>query len=278
MSDAKPTAIVTGAASGIGRAIAIRLADLGYRLVLLDRDHDGLGKLQTALTSAGSCEHECVFTDVADGDAWRGFAETLAHDRADVALLVQAAGVLVAGRLVECDVDDLQRLISINLTGVLLGAQAVGPLLAQGAKNGGRPPLPRGVLNIASIFGTVSPPGFAAYNASKAGVVALTETLRGEWEPLGLAATAVLPGITPTALFDNAAYANDALAATAKRRVAAAELTADSVAAAAIDAYRRRRLVVPIGKRASRFFWLKRLLPGVLAKRVAAEAQRELGD
>lgn len=273
-----PVAVVTGAASGIGRAIAVRLAALGYRLVLVDLDHTGLQQTQSALLPSTEAEHELVVADAADATAWRGLASTLQHDSADIALVVQAAGVLVAGRLADCRPGDVERLISVNLTGVVLGAQAMAPLLAASAKSGADSPLPRGVLNIASIFAVVSPPGFAAYNAAKAGVIALTETLRGEWAPLGLTATAVLPGVTPTGLFARAEYADEGLRDMVRRHVGHAELTADAVADAALVAYRRRRVVVPIGRRASRFYWLKRWLPNVLLGRVAAEANRELGN
>lgn len=277
MSERPPVAVVTGAAGGIGRAIAQRLDRLGYRLVLVDLDHAGLGTLRKDLAAAR--DHELVVAEVSEADAWRGLAETLAHDRADVALLVQAAGVLLAGRLVECQAEDLERLVRVNLTGVLLGAATIGPLLAASATgSGGAPPLPRGVLNLASIFASVAPPGFAAYNASKAGVVAATETLRGEWAPLGLTATAVLPGVTPTGMFERATYADERFRSKVRERVAAAALSADGVAEAAIEAYRRGRIVAPIGRRAARYHWLKRWFPGVLLKRVAAEANRELPD
>lgn len=221
-------------------------------------------------------EHELVAADVSEADTWRGLAEPLAHDNADVALLVQAAGVLVAGRLADCRLEDLDQLVRINLTGVLLGAAAVGPLLATNAQTGDRPPLPRGVLNVASIFAAVSPPGFAAYNASKAGVVAATETIRGEWAGLGLTATAVLPGVTPTGLFDNATYADERFRSPIRERAAAAAMTAEQVAEASLDAYRRGRTVAPIGGRAGRYHWLKRWFPGVLLRRVAEQANQEL--
>ena len=271
-----PVAIVTGAASGIGRAIAVRLAALGYRLVLWDLDHEGLRSLQVSLPPTQGLEHELVVADTADADVWAGFASTLQHDGVSVALLVQAAGVLVAGRLADCQPTDVERLVSVNLTGVMLGAQAMAPLLAASQATGVATPLPRGVLNIASIFATVAPPGFAAYNAAKAGVIALTETLRGEWKPLGLTATAVLPGVTPTGLFKRAAYADNQLRDMVNRHVGQAELTVDAVADAALAAYRRRRLIVPIGARANRYYWLKRWLPNVLLSRVADQANREM--
>lgn len=272
-----PVAVVTGAASGIGRAIALRLAALGYRLVLIDRDDEGLRNAQASLLHVAGVEHELVVADTSDAAVWDGLASTLQHDGADVALVVQAAGVLVAGRLTDCRPADVQRLVEVNLTGVLLGALAMGPLLAASPVGGDETPLPRGMLNIASIFASVAPPGFAAYNAAKAGVVALTETLRGEWAPLGLTTTAVLPGVTPTGLFRRAHYADERYREMVRRHVGHAELTVDAVADAALVAYRRRQLVVPIGRRASRYYWLKRWLPDLLLRRVAEQANRELG-
>lgn len=276
MSERPPVAVVTGAASGIGRAMAVRLNGLGYRLVLIDQDHAGLLALETSLPHTGGHDHELVAADVSSAEAWHGLAETLAHDHADVALLVQAAGVLLAGPLIDCRPEDLDRLVRANLTGVLLGAAAIGPLLAKNARNGQNSPLPRGVLNVASVFASVAPPGFAAYNASKAGVVAATETLRGEWTRHGLTATAVLPGITPTGLFDAATYTDERYRTAANGRVASAAMSAEEVADASLEAYRRGRLVAPIGGRARRYHWLKRWFPGPLLKRVADQAGREL--
>lgn len=276
MAEPQPAAVVTGAASGIGRAIAVRLGKLGYRLILVDQDHAGLQNLAAELSRAALAEHELVAADVTNAEAWQGLAETLRHDDTDIALLVQAAGILLAGKLADCEPADLDRIVRVNLTGALLGARAIGPLLS--ATPGSKPPpLPRGVLNVASIFGAVSPPGFTAYNATKAGLVALTETLRGEWAPLGLTATAVLPGVTRTGLFDKATYADQRIADLVATRATEAELSADQVAEAALKAYRHRRVVVPIGRRARRLFWIKRWLPKALLERVAKEANRELG-
>lgn len=272
-----PVAIVTGASSGIGRAFAIRLAELGYRLVLIDINDVGLQLLEAELSSQSPLEHELVVADVSDAAAWRGVAQTLEHDGANVALLVQAAGVLVAGRLAECDPEKIDRLIAINLTGALMGANAIGPLLANSTDRE-PPPLPRGLLNIASIFAAVSPPGFAAYNASKAGVVSLSETLAGEWAPLGLQATAVLPGVTPTGLFDAATYSDESLRSRIDGRIAQAELTAEKVVEASLSAYRCGQRVTAIGRKASWYHWLRRWIPNLLLRKVAAEANQTLGN
>ena len=261
----------------------MRLASLGYRLLLIDRDDVGLRTLSTRLPVGGAghspagVEHEEVVLDVADAEAWRGFAGTLEHDGVDVALVVNCAGVLVAGRLADCDADAIERLVSVNLTGVLLGCHATIPLLAANADQ--QAPLPRGVLNVASIFATVAPPGFAAYNAAKAGVVTLTETLRGELAPLGLTTTVVLPGVTPTRLFEHAQIFTGRLRGTVDRYVAEAELTPEAVADAALEAYGGRRLIATIGRRAKRYDWLKRWLPATLRRQVARQANEALrGD
>lgn len=268
-------AIITGAASGIGRAICLQLGRLGYRLFLLDQDDARLRDLQSELASACPGDHELVVADVSDAAAWPGLADTLRHDGARVTLLVQAAGRLLAGELAACQPEDLKAVVDTNLTGTLLGAREIGPLLAE--HSGDHDPLPCGMLCVASIFAAVSPPRFAAYNASKAGVVALGETLHAEWAPRGLSVTTVLPGITPTGLFDAAVYSDPKLREQVARRVGDAELTADAVADAAIEAYRRRRVIAPIGRRAGRFHWLKRWFPNLVLKRVAREAAREFG-
>lgn len=267
MADA-PTAIVTGGSSGIGAAIADRLATAGYRLVVVD------------LERPASADHRFVAADVADAQAWAELAGSLRGEGADTALLVQAAGALLVGRLSDCPAEEIERLVRVNLSGVLLGAAALGPLLRKSAEAPGAatPPLPRGVLNVASIFAAVTPPGFAVYNATKAGVVAATETLRSEWAPHGLNATAVLPGVTPTGLFDRAAYPDDRFREPIRRRVAEAQLTAGVVAERALDAYRRGNAVAAIGARARRYHLLKRLAPTALLRAIARQARRELPE
>lgn len=266
---------MTGAAGGIGGAIAARLAERGYAVVAVDTRE---AALQTFVAGRlGGAPHSAVTADVGEPADWDRVVEAAQRAGDQVALLVQAAGVLLVGPLEQCDPEAIRRVVDVNLLGAALGARAVTPLLRAAARSSAAaPPLPRGVLNVASVFATVAPPGFAAYNASKAGVVALTESLYGELIADGLTATVVLPGVTPTGLFDSASYSEERLRAATIDTVRDAELTADAVAEAALRAYRRRRSVATIGARARRFTLLKAISPGRLRRRVAAAARRFL--
>ncbi|MEQ8846543.1 SDR family oxidoreductase [Botrimarina sp.] len=275
MGEAQAVAVVTGAAGGIGGAFALRLASLGYAVVAVDSDRAGLAELMSGPLGGGG--HRSLGADVSDPAAWDRVADECRRGAARVDLLVQAAGVLLVGPLERCDAADVRRVIDVNLTGAALGARAIAPLLRETARRHGAPPaLPRGLLNVASVFATVAPPGFAVYNASKAGLLVLTESLRGELAADRLAATAVLPGVTPTGLFAKAIYSDAGLRAATEDWLERSELTPDEVAEAALRAYRRGRAAAVIGRRARRFALLKALAPGLTRRRVAAAAGRFL--
>lgn len=268
----RAVAVVTGAASGIGREIALRLATLGYDLAAVDADGEGIE------TVAAAIKTRCLARrmDVCDPAAWDGLAAELRERR--VAVLVNSAGLLLAGRLADCRAEDLRRIVEVNLFGVMLGCRTITPLLAATEPRIPRRQreLPIGVLNIASVFAPLAPPGFSAYSATKAGVVTLGETLREEVRPDRLTVTTVLPGVTPTGLFDRAHYADERLRDATRDYLAAAELSAGDVAELALKAFRRRRRSATIGRRAARYALAKRLAPALVGKLIGRRARRAL--
>lgn len=271
-------AIVTGSASGIGRALAERLIAMGYRVAVVDRDRL---RLEQAAAELGDHAHP-VAMDVADGDAWPQMIARLRADWPRVDLLVNNAGVLAGGELHHTDGESARSVIDINLGGTLLGCHAVVPWLIESRHAAQQPRSARGVprpgvVNIASIFAELAPPGFAAYNASKAGVVTLSESLRGELQPHGLNVTVALPGVTPTGLFERATFATSELREVAERYQSGAELTAGRVADAVLDAAARGRRRVVVGARARRYAWLLRIFRDQTLSRVAAKTRAELG-
>ncbi|TWT40826.1 SDR family NAD(P)-dependent oxidoreductase [Botrimarina hoheduenensis] len=274
-------AIVTGAGGGIGRALSQSLAERGYRVVLGDRCEASLtATLQTLPPPALG---ELWLADVVDETAWQTLAEQLIARGETVGLLVNCAGVLLAGRLADSPASELRRVVEVNLLGAMFGCRAMAPLLAAAAPttrpaSPSAPPLPIGVLNVASIFAPLAPPGFAAYNASKAGLVTLTQTLRGEWGPLGMTATAVLPGITRTGLFKTGSYTADRLAEAVTSRGDQGTLSAEFVARESLRAYALRREIAPIGRRAGLRYRLLHWLPGVVRSRVRRDANRLLEE
>ena len=170
--------------------------------------------------------------------------------------------------------DQTRRIIEVNLLGVIYGCQAVAPRL----EIRGGAPLPCGVINVASIFASVTPPNFSAYNSSKAGVVALTETLGHELAHRGFVATAVLPGLTSTALFDRAEYANQDIKKNVCSYAANAELTADDVAERSLRAFAKKKPLVTIGRRATLYRMIHRFLPWLLRPLVRRKSQQALGS
>lgn len=273
MSIATRWAIVTGGASGIGRAMALRLAREGWHVALADRDLEGAEHAAREISSAGGSA-EAYQLDVSQHDQWDSLVARLRSEWPHLDLLVNAAGNLLVGPIAETSAQELAKLVEVNLLGTMSGTRACLPWLIDSARSGTE--RRAGVLNIASIFSQVSPPGFAAYNATKAGVVAWTEALRGELAPAGLTATVVLPGVTPTRLFDRAHYPSAAWREMCNRYLAGAELTADQVAIAAIEGMKRGQLYVVVGRRAKLYARLKRLAPAWLIDRVGRMAHQQL--
>lgn len=263
--------IVTGGGSGIGRAFCLALASRGWHVAVADVDLASAEAVAREIQASGGVATGCEL-DVTNPRAWSELRAELAGSDGELHLLVNCAGVLVTGSLPDNSAADLQHIVEVNLMGAMLGCRAMLPWLCESQASAE----PRGIINVASIFAAVAPPGFAAYNATKAGVVALTESLRGELAPLGLTATVVLPGVTPTNLFRAARYGQASHAEVCQQFVAASKITAEQVASEALRAAERGRLYAIVGRR-SRWYWrLKRLAPQWLIDLVGRQAIRAL--
>jgi short-subunit dehydrogenase len=180
--------------------------------------------------------------------------------------------------LTALDADAQRRVIEVNLIGTLWGCRTMAPWLQASAGPRLDSHVPRGIINIASIFASLSPPKFAAYSASKAGVVALSESLRGELRTHGLNVTVVLPGVVPTSLFSRAIYADERIASLAQRYATESRLQPEAVVQAALAAHRRGKLYAVVGGRARVFWRCKQLFPRRLIDLIARRTERELKE
>jgi NAD(P)-dependent dehydrogenase (short-subunit alcohol dehydrogenase family) len=185
------SAVVTGAASGIGRAIALGLADAGADVGCLDRSRDGLADTVAAITDRGRRAH-AVAADVTDENQVDAALSELEDTLGPVTIAVNCAGVASAAPAEELSLTEWNRVIGINLTGVFLSCRLQARrMLVHGRGS---------IINIASMSGVIVNRGLtqAHYNASKAGVIHLSKSLAMEWVGRGIRVNSISPGYTAT--------------------------------------------------------------------------------
>jgi NAD(P)-dependent dehydrogenase (short-subunit alcohol dehydrogenase family) len=207
-------AVITGAGAGIGAGLARHASSLGMTVVLADVDLGAVVQLRDELVAAGGVA-SAVECDVRDADAIQALAERTYRDIGPVRLLVNNAGVEQFGYLWDTPVENWNRLVDINVSGVFYGVRAfLPPMITAGG--------PAWVWNLSSIGGVASVPLQAPYIMSKHAVLALTECLRLEVELAGhshIHVQAVLPGAVVSNIFESAGgvEAGDVAAAESQR-------------------------------------------------------------
>ena len=193
-------AVITGAAGGIGRAIALSLARRGCHLALADVDEAGLAQMQAQAAPCG-VRVSCHRLDVASREAVAELpAQVLgAHGRVD--LLFNNAGVALVGNFEQVSEADFDWLMEINFHGVVRMTRAFLPVLKAGDDSR--------IVNLSSVFGLISPPGQCAYSASKFAVRGFSNALRHELAGSRVGVSVVHPGGVATAIAQNARFPRD---------------------------------------------------------------------
>ena len=194
-------AVVTGAASGIGRALASRLAAEGMAVVLADVEASALDAAAADLAAevdGGSDRVEAVVTDVADPAAVDALAASAVDRFGAVHVVCNNAGVVTLGSTWEQPFDDWRWVLDVDLWGVINGIRTFVPILLRQGTEGH-------VVNTASIAGLVPSPTIAPYNVAKAGVVAASETLDMELREIGapIGVSVLCPGVVPTRIAES---------------------------------------------------------------------------
>jgi NAD(P)-dependent dehydrogenase (short-subunit alcohol dehydrogenase family) len=184
-------AVVTGAGSGIGAAIATGFAKAGAKVAVVDRDGEAAANIAAQIAAAGGTA--IAFTcDVTRQDEVRAVAGEVTARLGACDILVNNAGILRPGPLDTISIEGWNAVLAVNLTGYLIAAQAFGPDMARAGRGS--------VIHIASIAATNTQPRSGAYSASKAGVLQLSKQLAVEWGPRGVRSNAILPGLIRTPL------------------------------------------------------------------------------
>jgi NAD(P)-dependent dehydrogenase (short-subunit alcohol dehydrogenase family) len=220
--------VVTGGGGGIGRAVAVTLAQAGAHVAAIDRDEQGLEKTRSELPGN---RHVIAPRDVSSADSIGAAAATIEKALGPASVLVNAAGILRPGSLDTLSLAEWNTVLSVNLTGCLLCAQTFGAQMRK-QKRGS-------LVHIASIAARNAQGKSGAYSVSKAGVVMLSRQLASEWGPEGVRSNVVSPGmvITPMsqAFYDTPGVTERRSAVTPLRRIGMPQDIADAVTFLASD-------------------------------------------
>jgi len=246
------TAVVTGAASGLGRALAEALVRDGWHVACIDLP-EAIARWNAADPSS-SDRVQRLGMDVRDAAEWSRLHDRLRSDWRSLDLLVNAAGVGATGEVGTMPESQWRRVIDTNLLGTALGCETFLPWLraARGRSH---------VVNVASIAAILAIPSMAAYSASKAGIVALSEAIAGECPRRRPGVTVVCPGFFRSGLLDSWHFTSSIERREAERRMAVTWWTSDRVARRVLRAIRLNRRYVVVGLQARWLWRLKRLAP-----------------
>lgn len=241
--------VITGAGSGLGRALALSLARRGGRLTITDVNLDGAEETASLVRAAGAAEATVHRCDVTRPEEVAALSDAI---RGPIDLVVNNAGVTSAGRIGELSLEAWRWTIEVDLFGVIHGCHTFVPRLrAQGHGH---------VLNVASAAGLVYAPEMAAYCAAKAGVVAISESLAAELIGSGVGVTVLCPTFLKTDLLKTGQFASTDSRRTAEKLMSRGK-DADFVAEAALRSVEAGELhSIPMAD--GRLFWrLRRLAP-----------------
>jgi NADP-dependent 3-hydroxy acid dehydrogenase YdfG len=258
-------AVVTGAASGIGRATALRFANRGCRLALADIDRDGLESIAKELTELGVTVSTHV-VDVSSSSQMEAFAGEVEDLYGAVDILVNNAGVAIAGTFADQRLEDLEWLVGINYWGVVYGCHYFLPLLKRQDE--------AHIVNISSMFGFLGLPEQSGYCATKAAVRALSESLWTELRQDKIGVTSIHPGCIDTSIVASSRMDDDSDKDRAQELFSLRGAPPDAVAVAILRGIEKNKLRVRVRPESVVSEWLKRIFPVGIHRLIAAQWER----
>jgi NAD(P)-dependent dehydrogenase (short-subunit alcohol dehydrogenase family)/pimeloyl-ACP methyl ester carboxylesterase len=255
--------VVTGAASGIGKATALAFAQTGARVVAVDRDAEGAARTADAARRAGAPDAWPETVDVSDAEAMEKFAARTADAHGVPDVVVNNAGIGLAGSFLDTTPEDWKQVLDVNLWGVIHGCRLFGRQMVERGQGGH-------IVNTASAAAFQPSRALPAYSTSKAAVLMLSECLRAELAPHGIGVSAICPGLVNTAITASARHTGVSEEEQERRRARSAKLYSrrnyppEKVARAIVRAVQRDTAVVPVTPEARGARLLSRLSPGAL--------------
>ncbi|MET7377736.1 SDR family oxidoreductase [Streptomyces sp. NPDC005526] len=262
--------LVTGAGSGIGRATALAFAEAGARVVAVDRDAEAAARTAELSRLHGAAAAWAETVDVSDEQAMEKLAARVADAYGVVDVLVNNAGIGLAGSFLATTPEDWRKVLDVNLWGVIHGCRLFGRQMAERGQGGH-------IVNTASAAAYQPSRALPAYSTSKAAVLMLSECLRAELAGRGIGVTAVCPGFVNTAITSTARFAGVGAEEERRRQKRAARLYGlrnyppEKVADAILRAVARNEAVVPVTPEARVLRAMSRFAPGALRRLARAE-------
>lgn len=255
--------LVTGAASGIGRATAFAFAEAGARVVAVDRDGEGAARTAEMARLVGAPEAwgECV--DVSDEQAMEKLAAKVATEYGIVDVLVNNAGIGLSGAFLDTSAEDWKKVLDVNLWGVIHGCRIFGRQMAERGQGGH-------IVNTASAAAYLPSKTLPAYSTSKAAVLMLSECLRAELASKSIGVSAICPGIVNTNITATSRFAGVDAAEEKRRQERSSRLYGlrnfppEKVADAILRAVVRNEAVVPVTPESKGALWMSRFAPRTL--------------
>ncbi len=246
-------AIVTGGASGIGRALGQELARRGALVIMVDIQTELLEEAVLSITQAGH-KAEGVDLDVTDFQAVKGLVENTAARHGRLDYIFNNAGIGVGGEVRDVSIDDWRDVLDVNLFGVVHGVAAAYPLMVEQGHGH--------IINTASIEGLIPFPGTVSYVTSKYGVVGLSNALRVEGADLGVNVSVVCPGYIKTAIFHTSKLIKIDREKMLKSLPHRFGITPEECASVILRGVERNKAIILVTGLAKILWWLHRIHPG----------------
>ncbi|WP_442480641.1 SDR family oxidoreductase [Streptomyces kutzneri] len=257
--------LVTGAASGIGRATAFAFAEAGARVVAVDRDAEGAARTADMARLVGAAEAWAECVDVSDEQAMEKLAAKVAAEYGIVDVLVNNAGIGLSGAFLDTTAEDWKKVLDVNLWGVIHGCRIFGKQMAERGQGGH-------IVNTASAAAYLPSRTLPAYSTSKAAVLMLSECLRAELASKSIGVSAICPGIVNTNITATSRFAGVDEAEEKRRQERSSRLYGlrnfppEKVADAILRAVVRNEAVVPVTPESKGALWMSRFAPRALRR------------
>ncbi len=249
--------LITGAGSGLGEALAMEFADLGWKVGVIDIDMERAEKIASEVNNRGG-QGLAIQCDVSENKSFEKVADLILEKWEGIDILINNVGIPAAGNIEQIPLEDWQNIININFFSVVYGCKIFIPVMAE--QGGGH------IVNTSSFAGIIPMQEFSMYNVTKSAVISLSETLKLELSSKNIGVTVIAPAFFKTNLMERFTCTNEKQREMANAFLCKSKIGPEYIAKYALKAIKKNKLYV-IEPISGKVFWiLKRLFPEALFK------------